>query len=137
MTFKDIPTDPTPKALRQFAAAWLVFFLAFGVHQFLVRGHQTVGIVMAVAAVVIGPLGLVWPPAVRWIFVGWMVLAFPIGWVLSQVMLLLMFYGLLTPVAALFRLRGRDILHCKRSDRETYWLPKQTPTDVRSYFKQY
>ena len=39
-----------------------------------------------------------------------MVLAFPIGWTVSQVMLALMFFGLFTPIGLVFRLIGRDPL---------------------------
>jgi hypothetical protein len=138
MTWSDIPLSPSTKALRQFAAAWLVFFLAFGAHQYLVRHRPGVGVAMMVAAVVIGVLGLIQPAAVRWLFVGWMTLAFPIGWTISLVMLLIMFYGVLTPVAAFFRLRGRDLLRrAQPASGASFWFPKETPQDVRSYFRQY
>jgi len=66
------------------------------------------------------------------------VLAFPIGWVISQIMLLLMFYVVLTPVAWIFRLRGRDMLQRKPAPaRASYWVPKESPTDLRRYFRQY
>jgi len=138
MTFSDIPFRPTSNALRQFAAAWLVFFLAVGMQQYFLRGHHTMGLVFAGAAVLVGTLGLVKPGAVRWIFVGWMVLAFPIGWLVSQVMLAVLFYLVLTPVAVLFRLSGRDLLARKPAPgRSSFWLPKKSPEDVRSYLRQY
>ena len=138
MTWSDIPFKPTNKALRQFAAAWLVFFLAFGAHQYLARKHVSLGLALMGMALVIGLLGLVKPSAVRWLFVGWMVVAFPIGWLISLLMVLVMFYGLITPVAVFFRMRGRDLLRRKRAPSgTTFWLPKNTPQDVRSYFRQY
>jgi hypothetical protein len=138
MTWADIPTNPPAKTLRQFSAAWLVFFLAFAAHQYFKRAHHQVGIALAIAAILVGSLGLLRPAAVRWVFVGWMVAAFPIGWVISQTMLLLMFYGIITPVALFLRLRGRDSLYLRRpQNAATFWLPKQTPTDVRSYLRQY
>ncbi len=138
MTWADIPFRPTRKALRQFAAVWLVFFLAFGAHQYLARSHHEVGFVLMVLAVAVGIVGLLRPAAIRWLFVGWMVVAFPIGWTISQLMLVLMFYLILTPVAVLLRLRGRDPLCRKRApDRPSYWAPKQRPLDVRSYLRQY
>lgn len=138
MTWSDIPFKPAAKALRQFAAAWLVFFLTFGAYQYLVRRHPSVGLILMGLALVIGLLGLIKPAAVRWLFVGWMVVAFPIGWLISLLMLLLVFYGIITPVALFFRLRGRDLLRRKSSlPGVTYWLPKDMPHDVRSYFQQY
>jgi hypothetical protein len=138
MTWSEIPFRPATKALRQFAAGWLLFFLALGVHQYLVRHHPRAGLALIGLAVVIGAAGLVKPSLVRWIFVGWMVLAFPIGWIISEVMLLLMFYGVMTPAAVLFRVRGRDLLRRKpEPGATTFWMPKPTPQDLRSYFRQY
>ena len=48
------------------------------------------------------------------IYVGWMILAFPIGWTISQVILVVMFFGLFTPIGLIFRLLGRDPLHRAR-----------------------
>ena len=135
-----LSTEPpvSNRTLRQFAGAWLVFFLAFGVHQYLARGHRPLGLAFMGLAVVIGALGQIKPGAVRWLFVGWMALAFPIGWLISLLMLLLMFYGIITPVALLFRTRGRDLLSRKPApSRPSFWIPKVTPLDVRSYFRQY
>ncbi len=138
MKWSDLPLNPADKVLRQFAGAWLIFFLALGVHQWLGRGREQVGVVLAVLALVIGALGLVKPRAVRWLFVVWMVLAFPIGWVISQLMLLLLFYGVITPVALIFRCTGRDWLSRKPAPgRTSFWLAKATPANVRSYFRQY
>jgi hypothetical protein len=138
MTWSDLPTNPSPKVLRQFSAAWLVCFLALGARQYFGRGHNQAGLTFGATAVVIGLLGLAKPAAVRWIFVSWMVIAFPIGWAISQITLALMFYGLLTPIAFLFRLQGRDLLSRKPApERNTYWTLKPTPQDIHSYFRQY
>jgi hypothetical protein len=138
MKCSEIPIHPTTKVLRQFAAACLVFFLAFGAHQYLARERHELGIALGMLAIVVGLLGLIKPSAIRWLFVGWMMLAFPIGWLISQFMLALMFYGIITPVAVFFRIRRRDLLCSKPSpERASYWTPKQTPQDVRSYFRQY
>ncbi len=138
MSFSEIPFHPTRKTLRLFAASALVFFLAIGSYQYMGKAHHTVGIIFFAMAVLIGPLGLVKPEAVRWIFVGWMLAAFPLGWLISQLMLAVLFYLVLTPAALLFRLRGRDLLGRKPApDRSTFWIPKRTPEDVRSYFRQY
>jgi hypothetical protein len=138
MIWSELPFRPDGKVLRQFAAAWLVFFLAFGAHQYLARRHLGIGLALMGIALVVGLLGLVKPSAVRWVFVTWMVVAFPIGWLISLLMLVLMFYCVITPVALVFRLRGRDLLRRKRAPSEaTFWLPKETPHDVRSYLRQY
>jgi hypothetical protein len=138
MKWSDLPLHPTARVLRQFAAAWLVFFLCAGAHQWLGRARPQAGLVLAVLALLVGVLGLVRPTAVRWLFLAATVAAFPIGWVLSQVMLVLMFYGVITPVALIFRVIGRDALHRRCPPAEvSLWVSKPSPSDVSRYFKQY
>ena len=96
--------------------------------------------VFAVLALTVGPIGLVRPGWLRPIYVSWMVLAFPIGWTVSQVIIGVMFYGVFTPIGLLFRLIGRDPLQLDRvrlRGRETYWAPKPAPTSLRRYFQQF
>jgi len=43
-----------------------------------------------------------------------------------------------SPVAAIFKLIGRDALRVRRREKaESHWLPKTTPSDVRDYFRQF
>ena len=136
MNWSDIPRDPPARLLRQFAGLWLAFFLGLAAWQGRLRGLPAV-IVCVTLAVSVGGVGLVRPQAVRPLFVGWMMLAFPIGWLVSHVALAVVFYGLITPLAVAFRLAGRDLLALKRREVRSYWQPKPQPTDVRRYFKQF
>src|ERR1017187_1336136 len=125
MKWSDLPLKPTARALRQFAGAWLIIFLAAAAHRYVLPGQHEVGIALGVVAIVIGLLGLIRPAAVRGLFVGATVLAFPIGWVVSQIMLAVMYYGIITPLALWFRLRGRDLLSRKPAPhRASFWSPK-------------
>jgi hypothetical protein len=139
MNWKDIPRNPDNRTLRQFAAAWLVFFLFLAGWHGLHRGRTEWGVALAALAVSMGLAGLAWPPLVRRIFLGWMLLAVPIGWLVSQVVLLLLFYVMFTPLALFLRLRGRDVLRLKPPgpDKPTFWQPKSTPADLRRYLRQY
>ena len=65
-----------------------------------------------------------------------MVLAFPIGWTVSQVILLLMFYGLFTPIGLVFRLIGRDPLHRARRRRRRIVLDPQAGPGRRAALLQ-
>ena len=138
MRWADIQFNPPRKVLRQFAALWLLFFGGLALWEILWRGRTEVGWLLGLVAVTIGPLGLVRPEWMRWIYVGWMVLAFPIGWTMSQIILLAMFFGLFAPIALISRLLGRDTLHrARRTELDSYWEPKPVPTDLRRYFKQF
>jgi hypothetical protein len=138
MQWSDIQFRPPGKMLRQFAGLWLVCFGGLAAWEGFARGHSTLAAGLAGLALVVGTLGLIWPQFVRPIYVAWMVLAFPIGWTVSQLILALMFYGLFTPIGLVFRLIGRDPLHrARRRGLETYWTPKPTPADLRRYFQQF
>jgi hypothetical protein len=138
MRWSDIQFDPPRKMLRQFAGLWLLFFGGMALWEILGRGRSGFGAILAVLAVTIGPLGLIRPEWVRFIYVGWMILAFPIGWTVSQIILAAMFFGLFTPIGLVFRLLGRDTLQrTHRPELESYWQPKPASTDLRRYFKQF
>jgi hypothetical protein len=138
MQWSDIQFRPPIKTLRQFAGLWLACFGGLAVWEGVVREHTNLAVTLAVLALTIGPVGTIWPRVMRPIYVAWMVLAFPIGWTVSQVILALMFYGLFTPIGLIFRIIGRDPLHrARRPGLESYWSPKATPADPRRYFKQF
>jgi hypothetical protein len=138
MKWSDIPFNPSRHVLRQFAALWLGCFLALGANQYFIKDRPLWGMTLAGIAVIFGLPGWIRPPLLRWIFVGWMVLVFPIGWLLSSLLLGSLYFLVLTPVAVFFRLRGRDLLGRKPApERPGFWEPKQTPLDLHSYFRQY
>jgi len=129
MRFSDLPLNPSARTLRQFAGLWILFFGG------LACWHTS--IVWALVAL-LGMPGLVWPAVLRPIFVGWMVLVFPIGWVMSRVLLGVLFYGLFTPLAIAFRLGGRDTLRRRaRPEGDSYWVPKPSVSEVSRYFRQF
>jgi hypothetical protein len=137
MQWADVTAAPSAKKLRQFAALWLVFFVGLALFR-LWHGRQDVETAaLAALGVTIGTLGLARPPAIRFVYTGWMIAAFPIGWTVSRVMLAALFYGVFTPVAVLFRAIGRDPLALRRrGDLETYWTAKPGVADSRDYFRQ-
>src|SRR5215468_5655222 len=118
----DNPFAPTPRMLRQFGGIWIVFFGAIGVWQGLHHERHGLGLALAVLAITIGPLGIAAPKLIRPVFIGWMTLAYVIDWIVSRIVLGILFYGLLTPVALILRARGRDELRLKpQPNAETYW----------------
>jgi hypothetical protein len=137
MQWSDVIKAPSEKVLRQFAGLFLLFFLALGGRRAWHGQADGWAVGLAVLALGVGLLGLVRPSAVRFIYTGWMVVAFPIGWTVSRIALALVFYVVLAPVALVFRAVGRDELRLRRPDgRASYWRPKPSPESVREYFRQ-
>ncbi len=138
MQWSDISFTPPSRTLRQFAGLWLIFFSGLACWHGFVRHNTVLAITLALAAVAVGPLGLVKPQAIRVVYTGSMIVTFPIGWAISRVILALLFYLVFTPISFFFRLTGRDALQLKtRPELKTYWAPKKMPTDMRSYLRQF
>lgn len=136
MKLPALPLRPTPRVLRQFAAAWLVVFLLLALRQ-VVAGHRTAGAVLGAVSLV-GLVGLLKPATVRWLFIGATVAAFPIGWLVTQVILAVMFYLVLMPLALVFRCVRRDALQLRRRPEQTsLWTERGDRPDAGRYLKQF
>lgn len=134
--FKKILT-PDDRMLRQFAFLWIVFFGAIALAQEFHHHRHVLALVLGILAATVGPVGLVWPSAIKPVFIGWMVLVFPIGWIISHVMLGILFYGMFSPIGLLFRIRGRDALALKpQPNAATYWHLKPQGKDKSRYLHQ-
>ena len=136
MQWSEVTKAPPQKMLRQFGGLLLLVFVGLAVWRVWNGRADGWAAALAVVGVTLGVCGLVRPSSVRWIYTGWMVAAFPIGWTISWLVLALLFYGVFTPVALAFRLRGRDALRLRRRNERSYWTAKAPPPGVASYFRQ-
>jgi hypothetical protein len=138
MRWSDIPWQPTTRTLRQFAGLWLIFFLILAWWLGWRSNRPELGWGLLVVAIAGGVGGLLAPALLRPIFVGWTVVAFPIGWLVSRLILAILFFLIFTPLSLVFRLMGRDALRLRRpANLDSYWQPKVQATDPRSYLRQF
>lgn len=132
---------PDDRMLRQFA--WISLFAfpllalllhwRFGLPWSWVYVLSGLGAAVFLAGVVLGDRAFP-----RIVFVGVSVVTVPIGMVLSWVMVWLIYYGLFTGIAAMFRLVGRDAMRRKMDPaQQSYWLDRGPPRRPASYFKLY
>lgn len=71
-------------------------------------------------------------------YAAWMTMAFPIGWLVSHAVLTIIFFGLFTIVALLFRLIGRDAMTRRfEPDAQSYWVPRRPVDSKKRYFRQF
>ena len=136
MQWSDVVASPKRKVLRQFAGLWLLFFVALASWRVWRGQVDFQAEMLLLVGIGIGTLGLWRPAAIRFIYTGWMIAAFPIGWTVSRLMVAAMFYLVFTPVACIFRLMRRDALHLRRENVDSYWTPKERPVSVNDYFRQ-
>ena len=83
--------------------------------------------------------GAIVPPALKWIYIAWMSVAFVLGFVMAHVILALLFFLIITPLGLIARLAGKDFLSLKLDrSAKSYWIPriKKTKT-TEDYERQF
>ena len=108
--------------LRNFGLTVGGVFLLLGI-LFLLRHRSGYSAFLGAGAVLIA-FGLIWPRALKTIYIGWMALAFTLGFLMSNVILVLVFFLLVTPIGLLARLFQKDFL-LRKWDKPagSYWIP--------------
>lgn len=138
MALVDINWHPSRKELRVFSLLLIGFGVIVAALLYQRLDSATPSALTLLATGIVGLLGLVGPSLVRPVYVIWMALAFPIGWTVSHIMMLAVFYLVLTPIGLVMRLGGHDPMQ-RQTDHEakTYWQPRTSRQDLKSYFRQF
>ena len=132
-----IQWNPSTKQLRQFAGIWFPAFCGLvGWSIGHKTGHWSEVEIGWVLAGLLSVGGLVLPALIRPIFVGLILLTFPIGWVVSHLLLGLIFYGVVTPIGLILRMSGHDPLQLKKPGGNTVWKTSVGKTDATRYLRQ-
>ena len=139
MALIEINWRPPHKQLRQFAGILLGFapLLAVLLH-FRFEVSTTLAASIGGAGMLAAVIGLIYPPLIWPLFVVLMAITLPIGMVVSTVLMVAIYYLVMTPIGLLARLGGYDPLR-RRSDpdAESYWIERTQPASVKRYFRQY
>ena len=138
MAVLEINRNPSQRELRWFGLIVLVFCGIVGLVLRMRFGLDTAAwIAWAVGALVAAVFYAV-PPVRRALYVGWMYLFYPIGFVLSHIVLGIIYYLVLTPVGLLLRIFGRDSMRrWPAPDAETYWVRREAKIASERYFRQF
>lgn len=138
MSMIELKTDATKKELAWFGVLLAAFFGLVGLVVWRATGTPAISRYLWGAGIVLALVYYAVPPLRRPMFFGWMYAAYPIGWVVSHVILGLIFYAFLTPVGWLMRLFGYDPME-RRFDRSaaSYWVERERSADPARYFRQF
>jgi hypothetical protein len=131
MNWADVDLNPDDGKLRQFGAisACLLGTLAVW------RWWQGRTWIVIAALGVLCMIALIRPRLGRWIYVATAIAAFPMGWCTSRILLAVVFYGVFTPMAILFRIIGRDPLH--RRSAMLHWRSKAISNEPSRYLETF
>jgi hypothetical protein len=139
MSLIEINWYPKCKELRTFAMIALIASLIIGSLLYMLKGVRIQWTVIIVAAGFgIFLSSFVSLKLTRMIYLGLILVTFPIGWAISMILLTAFYFLLLMPLGFIFRILGRDPL-CRRfdPDAKSYWLTRQEPDSLDRYFHQY
>ncbi len=148
MAMMEVNWNTPEKKLLSFGWICMVAFGAMGAllryrqtlfgFEFRTEAATTTAWVLWGIAALSALLALVAPRALRPLHVLLTAISLPIGLVISHVLMALLYYGLFTPVALIFRIIGRDALDRRfEPEAATYWTKRKPVTDPKQYFRQF
>ena len=139
MIVVQINKNPTRRELNQFGFIWLGFLALFGVVAYFKFSSPLAARWLWIAAVVVPIVGWLVPAFMRLVFLGMSYLAWPIGFVVSHVVLAAVYYLVLTPIGLLTRLFGYDSMKKDFDpDVESYWVGRSAEAvNPKRYFRQF
>ena len=107
--------------LRKFGVTVGAGFIFLGV--LLLLRHRSSYVAFCGAGALLTAFGVIWPRALKYVYIAWMALAFTLGFVMSNVILTLFFFLFVTPIGLLARLFQKDFLARKWDKRAaSYWI---------------
>ena len=114
----------TKSDFRKFGITIGIFLLIVAGFLFW-RGSETFQILL-ISGLVLCVLGFVAPIILKPIYWAWMTFATILGWIMTRVILSLLFYIVITPIGVLSRLFGKKFLDIKwDKSKDTYWNFRQ------------
>jgi len=139
MSLVDIKWHPDRKELRNFAIVALVASVVISALLYFLKGLeiQWCAIICA-GGLIVFLSSFASIKITRIIYLSLILVTFPIGYVVSFILLAAFYFLLLTPVGLAFRLFGRDPLGRKFDpDADSYWVAHRPPESLDRYFHQF
>lgn len=123
-----LPTEP--KDLRKFAITMTVVLGLLSALTWY-HGSGSFPYLLGLTVAFLG-FGFMKPMLLRPVYLGWMALAFVLGFVMTRVILSLMFYTVFSIGGLIIKILGKDMLDERYDpDADTYWKPYDKPQDPK------
>lgn len=134
MSLVELNWNPSHRQLRQFGVLCLILLPILG---WLWSANSTAIAILAGVGAVIAATAAVIPQLVSPLFVGLMLITIPIGLVIGELAMFLIYVLVFLPIGIAFRVMGRDRLELKLNrEQASYWRTKSQPKSVASYYRQ-
>jgi Saxitoxin biosynthesis operon protein SxtJ len=128
--------DQSSRALRRFG--FVVGFVILSLGCVLLWRHRGAGWPMiSTGAILLLAAGLA-PLTLKWVHGPWMILALALGWIVTRILLTIVFFLVVVPVGLLQRLLGaRAIEVAFKADGTSYWQARTARPIPEDYEKQF
>jgi len=130
-----ISKKPTLPTNRNFGLLFALIFLICSIYFFSINKYVYVTI-FTVFTFVFSILAIFSPKSLASLNKAWFLLGILLGRVVSPLVLSAIFFLIISPVAIISRILGRDILLLRRRSIRTYWIERQ-PLDSDSFKNQF
>tara|TARA_B100002052_G_scaffold72805_1_gene65975 strand:- start:2189 stop:2599 length:411 start_codon:yes stop_codon:yes gene_type:complete len=119
------------------------FGITMGIILFIISGllmyydKESYQLIAIIASTFIG-IGFIIPILLKPIYFVWMIFAAILGWVMTRVILSIVFYLIMTPIGLITRIIGEDFLSLKNISSNSYWNNRDSSTELnQDYEKQF
>ena len=139
----DLDFSPDERKLRQFGFSSffisLICLLFFSI-KFAFYNHEVswslicLLLVLTISSII---LTIIRPKSFLPLYITISIVAYPISYVVTNVTLFIFFYFLISPLALIFKLVGRDELEIRKKTLSSYWRKYNMPKNIGSYYKQF
>jgi len=136
MTLHDIKWNPDENDLKKFGQVFFVGFLVAGCACFI-KGWNKAALFCIIAGLVVVLLGAVSVKLVLPVYFAWMGLAYVTGSIVSNIIFILVYFGIITPVALIMRAMKRDVLKLRPPKTNTYWDEIPIRDDASRHERQF
>jgi hypothetical protein len=134
-----INKDLSIRQLRWFAGLWWPLLCCALAGTCYARWHWTVAAAALLGAgAVLGVAGLARPRVAQTVYRIAMTALWPLNWVVSNLVVIVVYYLVITPISVVARLAGHDPLGLRAPESDkSYWRRRKVDADPESSFRQY
>ena len=120
---------------RIFGLFFTGVFGVLGLYGFWVVWPPILNKVFLTVSIILAAVTLLRPPLLNPLNRGWYQLGLFLGRVVSPIVLGILFFLLITPVALIIRIAGRDALRLRRKKVDSYWIDRSPPGPKADSFR--
>jgi hypothetical protein len=128
----NLPSD------RSFGLLFIIVFCVLGSYALYKNWHQFAALTFFVISVVLIPISFFLPGILRPFNEAWFWLGQTLGKIINPIVLGIIFFLLLTPIALIGKALGRDELKLKKRKVHSYWVERSpvgpTPESFKNQF---